>query len=251
MGWRQCRGRGIRVNAPDSDGQRAQATRTLVPEAFRNPDALKAGLTIDVLSDGVKYAHEILDTLDLTLIERGSPRISRLVELANFSSMVGNLLANGIVQTSDGTFERAGPHKYQDLRATGSTSDAENIEIKVALEKNKPKGHLAKAGYYLTCRYVLGDQDGGYDRDQRGEVAWIWELRFGYLEEVHFSISNTDGDSGKTATVNGAGMTQLAVVYFDPRFCPYVRTRKYLKDNGLDRQEALPLSDEALSDRTP
>ncbi len=224
--------------------------RTLVPEAFRNPEALKAGLTIDVLSEGVKYAHDILDTIDLTLIERGSPRISRLVELANFSSMVGNLLATGIVQASEGTFERAGPHKYQDLRATGSDSDAQNIEIKVALETNKPKGHLAKAGHYLTCRYVLGEEDGTYERGQRGEVAWIWELRFGYLSEEHFSVSNTQGDSGKTAAVKEEGMKRLAVVYFDPRLCPYARVKRYLKKNGLEAHNALPLFDESLSDRT-
>ena len=32
----------------------------------------------------------------------------------------------------------------------------------MALEKNSPKGHLAKAGFYLTYRYVLTDKDGTY-----------------------------------------------------------------------------------------
>ncbi len=225
-------------------------TRTLLPEAFRNTTALKFGLTADILSEAVKYVHDILDTIDATLVDRGSPRISNLVELANFSSMVGNLLATGVVSAAGGAFARAGAHKYQDLRATGAVVGGENVEIKVALETNKPKGHLAKEGYYLTCRYVLADENGSYNRGERGEVAWIWELRFGHLDIRNFSISNTAGDSGKTAVVDAEGMLNLAVVYFDPQRCPYARVNKYMSDNGLDENQATILTDESFSDRT-
>lgn len=224
--------------------------RSLFPESFCNLSGLAAGLNSEVLSGGASYAHEILDSIDAMLIERASPRVSELVELANFSSIVGNLLATGIVRSSNGAFKRAGPHKYQDLRATDSASDTENIEIKVALEKNRPKGHLAKEGYYLTCRYVLGDEDGGYDRTQRGDVAWIWELRFGYLEEKHFKVSNTEGDSGKTAPVTKEGMSRLTVVYFDSDRCPYAQVGRYRKENGLLGTETLPLLEDGLGNRS-
>ena len=96
-------------------------------------------------------------------------------------------------------------------------------------EKNNPKGHLAKAGHYLVCRYVLGTSKGGYTISERGDVVWIWEVRFGYLAERHFNISNTAGDSGKTAVVNADGMTELKVVYFDKKFSPYTERSEYMK----------------------
>jgi hypothetical protein len=79
----------------------------------------------------------------------------------------------------------------------------------------------------LTCRYVLGKQDGTYVIGERGDVVWIWEVRFGLLEVKHYNISNTAGDSGKTAVVNAAGMEELQPVYFDAGHCPYsVRSKK-------------------------
>ena len=99
-----------------------------------------------------------------------------------------------------------------------------HVEIKVSLEKNAPKAHLAKEGLYLTFRYILGDIDGNLG-DVRGDVAWIWEVRFGYLRAEHFNVSSTDGDSGKTAVVNKSGMEQLKILYQNPDHEP--RRRNY------------------------
>ena len=179
-----------------------------------------------MVHSGVEYVYHTLDKLDATLLEAGSPRFSQLIELANLSSVLGNLIATGIVRSCGGAFNRAGPHKYQDLRAVTMGPDARNIEIKVSLETNPPKGHLAKEGQYLTCRYVLGQDDGSYAIGERGDVVWIWEIRFGYLEERHFNVSNTQGDSGKTAVVSADGMRQLQPVFFDAARCPYTSRSK-------------------------
>jgi hypothetical protein len=106
------------------------------------------GLTKSHVCGGIAFVYSTLDKLDSTLIGAGSPRMTRLVELANLSSILGNLLATGIVKAAAGVFNRAGPHKYQDLRAINEKLHA-NIEIKVSLETNNPKGHLAKEGKYL------------------------------------------------------------------------------------------------------
>ncbi len=45
-------------------------------------------------------------------------------------------------------------------------------------------------------------------------------MRAGYLTEDHFNISNTAGDSGKTAVVNASGMEALKVVYVDLDMVP-------------------------------
>jgi len=126
--------------------------------------------------------------------------------------------------------ERNGPHKFPDLLS--KAPNTEDVEIKIALEDNSPKGHLAKEGYYLTCRYVLGDIDGTYTRgkENRGNVAWIWEIRFGWLDLEDFNLSNTPGDSGKTAVIKGAAHERLSLVYCDLDYFPYPKTsraRKY------------------------
>jgi hypothetical protein len=195
--------------------------RSPIQACFFNVEALGYGLTLEMVQGGVEYVYHTLDKLDATLIESGSPRFAQLIELANLSSVLGNLLATGIVRCGHGVFTRAGPHKYQDLRAVKKGKDFRNVEIKVSLETNPPKGHLAKEGQYLTCRYVLGNEDGTYVMGQRGDVVWIWEIRFGYLQSCHFNLSNTQGDSGKTAVVNAEGIRQLHPVYFDAERCPY------------------------------
>jgi hypothetical protein len=45
-------------------------------------------------------------------------------------------------------------------------------------------------------------------------------VRFGHLENHHFNVSNTAGDSGKTAVVNGEGMKALRIVYEDRQLMP-------------------------------
>ena len=179
------------------------------------------GLGLGVLRSSVEYAHDVLDQIDKTLIEAGRDRLASLIELANLSAIVGNLIRGGVSKASHGVFEANTPHKFPDLLAR--SSNAKDIEIKVALETNKPKGHLVKPGPHLTVRYVLGDENGKYVRgtDNRGHVVWIWEIRVGNLEECHFSFSNTKGDSGKTAVINSSGMDALFPVFLDLPKCPY------------------------------
>ena len=102
------------------------------------------------------------------------------------------------------------------------------MEIKVALENNKPKGHLIKPGAHMTVHYVLGDEKGRFLRGKanRGVVAWIWQVRAGLLRDNHFSVSNTEGDSGKTAVINADGMDALQIVYADIDRCPLAQSGK-------------------------
>lgn len=171
------------------------------------------GLSRNIVASGISFVHRIMDSLDHTLVSAGETRLSEMVELANLSAIIGNLLRTGIANASNGRFVANGPHKYPDLLS--NENGIGDLEIKVALESNKPKGHLVKPGPHLICRYVLGTLDGGYTRgkESRGDVVWIWEIRAGFLEEEHFSVSNTAGDSGKTAVINSDGYGQLELVY--------------------------------------
>jgi len=177
------------------------------------------GFQASDISKAITYTHNTFDALDEALLARGQARMANMIELANLSAMIGNVFRSGIESSSGGRFEANGPHKYPDL--IGKGQDCCDVEIKVALEKNNPKGHLVKPGPHLTVRYVLGTASGSFNTEERGDVVWIWEVRVGRLQNEHFNFSNTKGDSGKTAVINAAGMKSLEPVYFDPKRCPY------------------------------
>jgi len=192
-----------------------------------------------MLQRAVGFVCDTLDVIDTSLLSRGSERLAEMVELANLSSMIGNLLRTGVAQASNGLFHANGPHKHPDLL---HQSDATlNVEIKVALEDNQPKGHLAKPGWHLTCHYVLCTPDGAFrcGVENRGCTAWIWLLRFGSLRAEHFNISNTPGDSGKTAVVNAEGMRYLQPVYFAPTLCPLPTSARAKKSRAIFEQFGL------------
>lgn len=201
-------------------------------EVFLRSGAVGFGLSARMLLQGMEATYDTIDAIDSTLLKRGGLRLANVIELANLSSVIGNLLAQGIVDASEGVFSRAGAHKYQDLR--GARAGAANIEIKMALEKNRPKGHLPKAGHYLTCRYVLCADDGTFSKgkEARGRIPRIWELRLGLLSTADFSESNTEGDSGKTAIVTLEGMKKLALVYCDHELIPFASATRYLDEYG-------------------
>lgn len=208
--------------------------RTPAQNVLRQEMALYSyGVTAKIVGDAVAYVHQILDSIDGQLVAGADSRLSQLIELANLSAIIGNLFRTGVCRSSEGMFLPNTPHTYPDLLANKDHVDACDVEIKVALEGNKPKGHLVKPGPHITVRYVLADEAGNFTRgkENRGVVPWIWEVRIGNLEARHFSFSNTEGDSGKTAVINAAGMDALSVVYFDSARCPLAR--------GIRRQSRL------------
>jgi len=195
--------------------------RTANPKYFRDSEELRSlGLTVETVQTAINYVYEILDSIDEKLQAGGAERLSELLELANLSAIVGNLFRSGIVRSSYGRFKANAPHTYPDLVA--DHAECVDVEIKVALETNKPKGHLVKPGAHLTVRYVLASDVGELIRGKknRGAVPWIWEVRAGHLLEDHFNFSNTEGDSGKTAVINAAGMEALQIVFCDLSICP-------------------------------
>lgn len=199
--------------------------RTVPPGAARGGDAVQliAGLSESWVPKAIEATHQTLDRIDEQLISTGSPPLAEVVELANLSAIIGNLLREALARGSNGRYKSNEPHTYPDL--ISPSGDAEGLEIKIALETNKPKGHLPKPGPHLTCRYVLADRAGNFSRQDRGNVVWIWEVRLGELSEEDFSLSNTPGDSGKTAVIKTDSLDRLDCIYFDRRFLPYAKPR--------------------------
>jgi len=190
---------------------------------IRNEDKLieTIGVNGSVLLEAVNSCYATLDAIDEQLLDKKSVPMANLVELANLSSMIGNMVGGGLADHSNGLYLRNKPHTYPDLLP--QKAPAVDLELKMALETNRPKGHLPKAGTYITFRYVLGDQMGGYSRgkENRGDTVWIWEIKVGRLTVEDFSCSNTAGDSGKTAVVKSGVHNDMHLVYFAPEFLPY------------------------------
>lgn len=215
---------------PAVEAFREEEARQLDNTILRNTEAFETltGLPPSALLSGIEGCYHTLDIIDDQLTSRGSMPIAKLVELANLSSMVGNLVGGCLADASSGLYIRNRPHTYPDLVA--QKSSAHDLELKVSLEKNKPKGHLPKPGRYITFRYVLGDRKGTYTqgKDSRGSTVWFWEARVGDIRVEDFDLSNTEGDSGKTAVVKTTVFQSMPVVFFDPRYCPHpIRKGQY------------------------
>lgn len=195
------------------------------PSATRGVEAITrvAGLDENWIPSAIEATYAVLDRIDEQLVNTGSRPLAEVVELANLSAIVGNLLRSALEANSRGVYRSNAPHTFPDLVSQSVTS--QGLEIKIALEGNMPKGHLPKPGPHLICRYVLAERDGGYTRGHRGSVVWIWEARLGELSEDDFNTSNTPGDSGKTAVISAEALYRLTCVYYDGRFRPIARPR--------------------------
>lgn len=205
-------------------------TQRVAPECnLRNKDKIVeiTQLTSSAIKSSIERTYQTFDMIDQELTGYGSEPLSHLVEYANLSSMLGNILGASLADQSDGLYTRNRPHTYPDL--IPQRNGLPDLELKVALGKNSPKGHLPKKGTYITFRYVLASPQGVYERTRRGTTVWIWEVRVGKLDINDFAISNTEGDSGKTAVIKGQSFKNMTVVYYDPRFFPYAREWNNLK----------------------
>lgn len=193
--------------------------RYLIERNFNFDSNIK--FTPALLKGSIQHTYETLDMIDQNLVNRGSQKLSSLVELANLSSIVGNLLGAGCAEHSNGIYYRNKPHTYPDLVATDKSLPG--IEIKTALLKNSPKGHQPKPGYYLTYRYCLTDENGhrNIGEEDFWDTVTIWEVKMGYLSKEDFSCSNTEGDSGKTAVIKTASLNKMPLLYFDSSLVPY------------------------------
>jgi len=208
---------------------------------FHNEKTLTelTGLNHECIRNAIQGCYQTLDTIDFQLAAHNTLPFAKLVELASISSMIGNLLGGQIATCSKGLYARNHPHTYPDLLPI--RPHALNIEIKIALDTNRPKGHLPKPGTYMTLRYVLGDKSGEYVRgkETRGDTAFIWEGRIGALTAEDFDLGSTEGDSGKTAVIKTASFDAMSVFYFVPEFLPYSAGRASRYPSHTPRTEKL------------
>lgn len=189
------------------------------PRFFSEERLLEVGLDFARLKSVIDNVAEASLKFNSLLINYGGGSFAECGELATFSAIMGICVANAVASNSNGLLIKNRPHKFPDI--LNADDIARGIEIKLALESNNPKGHLPKSGCYLTVRYVLAAENGVYTYGLRGTRAIVWEIRCGRLDLNSFSLSNTDGDSGKTATIGADALMGLDIVYLDLANAPY------------------------------
>lgn len=178
-------------------------------------------ITPEMIQNSIQHCYDTLDTIDKHLVLNGSQKLSQLIETANLSSIIGNLLGAGLAKYSNEHYTRNKPHTYPDLLPLNP--ELSGIELKTAIERNLPKGHHPKPGYYIVYRYALTDSEGNYTKGMefRGDTVTIWEVKFGYLNESDFMNSNTARDSGKTSIVKTGSLNALPLLYLNDQCIPF------------------------------
>ena len=199
----------------------------------KRPDSL-LGLSVGQVRDSIRETCNLIAEIDRILVEGGNAPLAVIFsgELANYSSLLGQIFNSALVKRSSGLFKHNGPHKHPDLIFADGRKGG--LEVKKALENNTPKGHLPKPGNYLTLRYVLGfyNSDIKWERGMRGDRPVIWEVKAGYLSESDYNTSSTDGDSGKTAVPKAEAFQRLDLIHFEEQYCPYAQLDRYLKSHN-------------------
>ncbi len=176
--------------------------------------------TSEILKNTIAHLYNTLDIIDENLVNNGSEKFSLIIEKANLSSVIGNVLGAGFEKYSGNRYYRNLPNTYPDLLPNNGNDHG--IEIKTAIGRNAPKGHHVKEGNYLIFRYCLTDSKGLLSRSLENlNTVTIWEVKFGYLNEDDFTYSDTQFDSGKTATIKLSSLDSLKLLYFDQMVCPY------------------------------
>lgn len=192
-------------------------------EEFTFPDNIY--LNFDMIIDSISYCYNIIDSLDSVLYTNNSGSISELIEPSNLSSLISNLICKGLANSSNFIYECNKPNTYPDL--INKSHKFLGLEVKTSFNKNLPKGHHPKDGYYIIYRYCLTDEDGNryFGTEEEWNTISIWEVRFGYLNEESFTLSNTENDSGKTAIIKKTFLDKLQLLYYNPFLDPYKSKR--------------------------
>jgi transcriptional regulator with XRE-family HTH domain len=124
------------LNVSSADLLQSEPSTAVIREpasnGFLNANAIEnIGLNHEMLKQAIRDTYNLLDKVDKTLEISEVFPLSQTVELANLSSMIGNIFASAIAKHSNGLIRRNGPHKYPDLLTTGVSPQVPDLELKL------------------------------------------------------------------------------------------------------------------------
>ena len=184
--------------------------------AFRLAAATE--LTSAMVASSMEFAYRRLDLIDTQMRGAGSRPLGRLLDPADLTATLADLLSAGIARASNSRYAQDGREHAPDLLPLHQ--GLPELELKVALETTLPARGARGAGLYLIFRYVLTERDGTFQRgkDSRGDTVTVWEVRFGELHDEDFR----SGPRGSARLTRDA-LERLELVYYDPALLPYAR----------------------------
>lgn len=175
-------------------------------------------LTPAMVAGAIDFAYRRLDLIDTQMRGAGSRPLGKLVETADLTITLADLLSAGIARVSNNRYVQSGRDQAPDLLPLHQ--GLSELGLKAALETALPPRGALGGGFYLVFRYVLTEQDGSFSRgkDARGDTVTVWEARFGELAEKDFK----SGPRGSARLTRDA-LEGMELVYFDPALLPYAR----------------------------
>jgi transcriptional regulator with XRE-family HTH domain len=175
-------------------------------------------LTRAMVAGAIEFAYRRLDLIDTQMRGAGSRPLGQLVDTADLTATLADLLSAGVATASNGRYVQSGRDQAPDLLPLHQ--GLPELELKAALETTLPPRGPRGAGLYLVFRYVLTERDGSFQRgkDSRGDTVTVWEVRYGELGEADFR----SGSRG-SARLTRDGLERMELVYYDPALLPYAR----------------------------
>ncbi len=179
------------------------------------------GLTGATVGRAIDIAYRRIDGIDEQLRRTGARPLSALIGTAQLTSLLADLLGAGIAEASTGRYVHNGPDQAPDLLPM--RQGLPELELRTALETGLPVGGEGRAGVFLVFRYVLVDRSGTFVRgkDSRGDIAAVWEARFGELDEKAFG--GRARSQSANARLRKAALEGMELVYYDPALLPYAK----------------------------
>lgn len=179
------------------------------------------GLAGADLARAIALAYRKLDLIDDQLRRAGARPLGAQIGSAGLSSLLADLLGAGIAEASSGLYVHNGPDQTPDLLPM--RQGLPELELRAALETGLPTVPAWRSGVYLVFRYVLVDRSGTFVRgkESRGEVAAVWEARFGELGEEAFGGAARAADG--SARLRKSALERMELVYYDPALLPYAK----------------------------
>lgn len=108
-------------------------------EKFLRLDNFNSSMLVspEIIRGCISHLYTTLDIIDENLSDNGSDKFSLLVEKANLSSVVGNILGSGVVKYSNNRYYRNEPNTfricYRQIVEIGE------LRLKLLLEEMLPK----------------------------------------------------------------------------------------------------------------
>ena len=192
---------------PDDPEASVRTPEPVESGSFNRTAVLPCGLTPDAIGAAMVEFRDFLAFINNQMGLRSLRRLETLLMPANFSSLVGEFVANILPKHCPGVVRNRYHNGYPDLLPTGRFDrDAaqhgdEGIEVKASHYPSGWQGHNAESGWLMVFVF---DSNRPRDLDESEQLRPFRFLKVvaARLEQGHWSFSGRSGTSRRTITAS-------------------------------------------------